>query len=111
MLEVVHYESDADRYIVASAWGEGADWYRNISKTREIWLKVGGLSTAAIAAPLPAERSEDFLLEYAAKHPTALRTLSRFMGFETPRTEGDVREIARQLPMVGITPVDESKRK
>ena len=109
VLEVVHHEGESDTYIIASAWGESADWYQNISTKPEIWLKVGSLSTAAIATPLPTESGERFLLKYAAKHPTALRTLSRFMGFEAPQTEQDVREIARQLPMVGITPAAEAE--
>ena len=110
VLEVVHHQTKSDTYIVASAWGEKADWYQNVLKTPEIWLKVGRLSSAAIALPLAGEQSERFLLEYAAKHPTALRTLSRFMGFETPSTDSDVREIARQLPMVGITPTSGDAR-
>jgi len=104
VLEVVRYWAASNTYVVASAWSEKADWYQNIRQAPKVWIKVGRLSSVAIAAPLPTEDAERALLEYAADHPTALRYLSSFMGFETPQNEDDVRQIGRQLPMVGLTP-------
>lgn len=108
LLEVVRYWAGANTYVVASAWGQRADWYQNIQLTPEVWIKVGRLSRAAIAKPLSAKEGERALLEYAAEHPLVLRYLSRFMGFEAPRAEDDVRQIGRQLPMVGLEPVESS---
>ncbi len=104
VLEVVRYWEDSNTYIVAAAWGEKADWYQNVKRTPEVWIKVGRLSSAAIATSLSEEDAERALLEYAADHPTALRYLSSFMGFRTPENEDDVRQIGRQLPMVGLKP-------
>ncbi len=104
VLEVVRYWEPSNTYVVASAWGEKADWYQNVKRTPEVWIKVGRLSSAAIATSLSEEDAERALLEYAADHPTALRYLSSFMGFETPENEDDVRQIGRQLPMVGLKP-------
>ena len=104
VLEVVRYWEPSNTYVVASAWGEKADWYQNVRAAPEVWIKVGRLSSTAIAAPLSTEDAERALLEYAADHPTALRYLSSFMGFKTPENEDDVRQIGRQLPMVGLKP-------
>jgi deazaflavin-dependent oxidoreductase (nitroreductase family) len=104
VLEVVHYWEDSNTYIVAAAWGEKADWYQNVRAAPEVWIKVGRVSSAAIAKSLSVEESERALLEYAADHPTVMRYLSSFMGFESPRNEEDVRQIGRQLPMVGLQP-------
>ena len=104
VLEVVRYWEDSNTYIVAAAWGEKADWYQNVKRTPEVWIKVGRLSSAAIATSLSEEDAERALLEYAADHPTALRYLSSFMGFAAPENEDDVRQIGRQLPMVGLKP-------
>ncbi len=104
VLEVVRYWEDSNTYVVAAAWGEKADWYQNVKRTPEVWIKVGRLSSAAIATSLSEEDAERALLEYAADHPTALRYLSSFMGFESPRNEEDVRQIGRQLSMVSLQP-------
>ncbi len=104
VLEVVRYWAASNTYVVASAWGEKADWHKNVKAAPEVWIKVGRLSTAAIATPLSTEDAECALLEYAADHPTALRYLSSFMGFESPKKDDDVRKIGSQLPMVGLTP-------
>ena len=104
VLEVVRYWEDTNTYVVAAAWGEKADWYQNVRRAPEVWIKVGRLSSAAMTTSLSEEDAERALLEYAAEHPTALRYLSSFMGFETPENEDDVRQIGRQLPMVGLKP-------
>jgi deazaflavin-dependent oxidoreductase (nitroreductase family) len=106
VLEVVRYWADTNTFVVASAWGEQADWYQNIQLTPEVWIKVGRLSCAAIAKPLSKEEAERALLEYAAEHPFAMKYLSRFIGFEAPRTEDGVRQFGRQLPMVSLEPVE-----
>jgi len=104
VLEVVRYWEPSNTYVVASAWGEKADWYQNVRAAPEVWIKVGRLSSPAIARALSVEESERALLEYSADHPTALRYLSSFMGFEDPENEDDVRQIGRQLLMVGLQP-------
>ncbi len=104
VLEVVRYREPSNTYVVASAWGEKADWYQNVQHAPEVRIKVGRLSSAAIATRLSEEDAERALLEYASDHPAALRFLSSFMGFETPRNAEDVRQIGRQLPMVGLQP-------
>ncbi len=104
VLEVVRYWAASNTYVVASAWGERADWYQNLRQVPEVWIRVGRLSSAALATPLSTEESERALLEYAADHPIALRCLSSFMGFESPQNDDDVRKIGRQLPMVGLKP-------
>ncbi len=104
VLEVVRHWEVANTFVVAAAWGEKADWYQNLRQTPEVWIKVGRLSSAAIATPLSTEDAESALLEYSADHPTALRYLSSFMGFESPKNDDDVRNIGSQLPMVGLKP-------
>jgi len=104
VLEMVRYWAASNTYVVASAWGERADWYQNIQQAPEVWIKVGRLSSAAIAAPLSTEDAERALLEYSTDHPTALRFLSSFMGFDSPQNDDEVRKIGSQLPMVGLTP-------
>jgi deazaflavin-dependent oxidoreductase (nitroreductase family) len=104
VLEVVRYWAASNTYVVASGWGEKADWYQNVQNAPEVWIKVGRLSSAALATPLSTEEGERALLEYAADHPTALRYLSSFMGFKPPHSEEEVRQIGRQLPMVGLKP-------
>ncbi len=41
VLEVVRYDRDADTYVVASGWGERSDWFRNVTKTPDIYVSSG----------------------------------------------------------------------
>ncbi|MCH7811604.1 MAG: nitroreductase family deazaflavin-dependent oxidoreductase, partial [Chloroflexi bacterium] len=41
LLEVVHHDRETDRYFVASAWGEKAQWVRNIRANSAVGLVVG----------------------------------------------------------------------
>jgi deazaflavin-dependent oxidoreductase (nitroreductase family) len=57
-LEVVRHDRATDTYIIASGWGEKADWYRNIRHTPAVTIASGGRRWAAWAEPLSKDTAE-----------------------------------------------------
>jgi deazaflavin-dependent oxidoreductase (nitroreductase family) len=105
VIEVVSKDPERGVYYVASGWGEGSDWLRNLQKTPECQVQVGRKSFAARAERLAGAEAERWLLDYAHKHPSAMRQLAKFMGFEVDGNDEDYRKVARQLPLVSFTPL------
>ena len=42
VLEVVHYDKDANTHYVASGFGEGADWYKNLLHNPDVTIQAAG---------------------------------------------------------------------
>jgi deazaflavin-dependent oxidoreductase (nitroreductase family) len=51
VVEVVRHDEATGSYVIASGWGEGSDWFRNIQKNPEVVLHTGRRR-----APARAER-------------------------------------------------------
>lgn len=104
-LEVVHREPAAGVYVIASGWGERAQWFRNVMATPRVEVMVGVRRFAADARRLPVDEAHAILTDYTRRHPKAFRTLSKFMVGEPlePNADG-ARALAEVVPLVSVTP-------
>ena len=110
VLEVMRYDKDVDVYIVASGWGEKSDWFQNIFKTPQIVVVVGRRRFGAVTRRLPLDEAEDEVLDYARRHPTAIRQLGRLIGYQLEHTQEGYRALAGVMPIVAIRPIKEVKK-
>ena len=111
VVEVVYHDRDTDRYIIASGWCEKSDWLLNISKTPQVFIKVGRRNFSAIAQRLSIEAAQEALYKYAQKYPGAFGELSKFMlGKRLPATQQSCQEVVTAIPFVELIPVGESAR-
>jgi len=104
VVEVVQHNKETGAYMVASGFGEKADWYQNLMAHPEITIQVGRKRTTARAERLPLPQATEVLLDYNRRHPTALRTLSGILGYRTDGSEADARFLAGILPIVALIP-------
>jgi len=105
VLEVTGRDPRTGAYHLASGFGPGSQWYRNILRTPQVTIQVGGHRTAAVARPMGPEESGRVMAEYALRHPRTARKLMAFCGLETDGTEQDYYLIGRDhIPFVEITP-------
>lgn len=104
VLEVVRHDEESDTYFVASGWGEKSDWFRNIMQTPKVEIEVGRRHLNAVAERLEPEEAERELVDYERRHPKALRTLAKYMGFDFSGTREDIYAMVQQLPMVAFRP-------
>jgi deazaflavin-dependent oxidoreductase (nitroreductase family) len=125
VLEVALYDPDIQESVALSAWGENADWYRNIEATPAYEVRTGGQRCIAEQRFLTLEQNHTVILEYARRHPLALRFFVKAFGFgyplegledepesmlnpcdwwlfdpETKRT-GTVRAADKRIPLIG----------
>jgi deazaflavin-dependent oxidoreductase (nitroreductase family) len=97
VLEVVDHTHDA--WFVAAAYGNNADWFRNVKATPTVTVNYKGKSHPAIATVLPQEDAVAVLRRYAMAHPRSAQTLGRLMN--VPMV-GDMMEAAATIPIVKL---------
>jgi len=105
VLEVVRYDKATTTFIVAAGFGTESDWYRNVSANPQVTVQCGRKQWKMHARFLPPEESGEEMLNYARRHPMALRELTRFMGYELDGTQEDIRAMGQSLSMVAFQPV------
>ncbi|MBN2550778.1 MAG: nitroreductase family deazaflavin-dependent oxidoreductase [Anaerolineales bacterium] len=106
VLEVVHHNEETGSYVVASGFGEKADWYQNVMAQPEVALQVGRTRMMARAERLPLPQATEIMLAYNRQHPAALRTLAGILGYQTDGSETDISCLAREIPIVLLTPIE-----
>jgi deazaflavin-dependent oxidoreductase (nitroreductase family) len=84
VLEVALYDPDIQGSVALSAWGEKADWYRNIEAIPAYEVRTGGQRYVAEQRFLTPEENHTVILEYARRHPLALRFFFKAFGFGYP---------------------------
>ncbi|MFI6595985.1 nitroreductase family deazaflavin-dependent oxidoreductase [Nonomuraea sp. NPDC050536] len=102
VIEVV--EHGPDGYVAPSGFGPGSDWYKNIKKTPDVVIQVGGRVMGATALPLSPDEGADLMARYAPRHPVLARQLCKIMGFAVDGSTADYREVGRHIPFVRFTP-------
>ena len=71
VLEVLGHPAP-DRYVVASGFGEHAQWFRNLMANPRVRVSVAGHGPrAATARRLPAAEADAVLADYVSRHPRA----------------------------------------
>jgi deazaflavin-dependent oxidoreductase (nitroreductase family) len=104
VLEVVKYEPSTETYYIAAAWGEKSDWVKNIRANPQVQVQVGQRKMEMVAEQLNPEQGEAVILDYAQRHPTAMKSLARYMGYQLDGSEADFRELGRLLLMFSLKP-------
>lgn len=105
VIEVVESATAADgrrSWTVASGFGPGSDWYRNLLRTPHATVQVGRGFHAVTAHVLPAEEGGELMARYAPRHPRTARRLSAFMGFTVDGGAEDYRRVGESIPFVRL---------
>lgn len=106
VLEVARYEPATGVFTVASAWGERAQWLRNVTAHAEVAITVGTRRRRAVAHRLDRRAAEAALRDYAARHPRAMRRLARMMLGVPMAEHGEAfATLAEAVPVVELRPI------
>lgn len=103
VVEVVNKNNETGTFVVASGFGEQADWYKNLMVHPQVTIQVGQKRLNACAERLPAPQAAEALLDYHQRHPTALRTLAKVLGYQTDGSQEDIQFLAKVIPMILLT--------
>jgi deazaflavin-dependent oxidoreductase (nitroreductase family) len=107
VLEVILYDPATRMSVVLSAWGEKADWYRNIEATPALEVRTGGERYVPEQRFLALEENHAVLADYGRRHPLAFRIFVRVFGYPLSETEDMRREFTSSLRLVAFRPRDE----
>lgn len=100
VLEVIAHESP-DSYIIASGFGESAQWFRNVLAEPRVRISTGRRkSVPAQARRMTGPEADAVLSIYIARHPRAWEALK---GIIAGSLEGRVDPPGTELPMVELT--------
>lgn len=103
VVEVARRDPQAGTYVVASAYGPQADWYRNLRHNPEVTIQVGRRRLQVRAHFLSPEESGQEMVDYARRHPTAARNLMGLIGYDVEETPAGYRELGREhIPFVAF---------
>lgn len=99
VLEVVGHPTP-DSYLVASGFGEKAQWFRNVKANPHVRVYVGGHSpSSAIARILTQHESDRALGDYVSRHPQAW---NRFKPVLERTLGSSIAETNTALPIVEL---------
>lgn len=100
VLEVVKIDHKMDNYYVVSGFGEKAQWYQNVMHTVDVSIQVGKHIFPARAERLSTENGKVILQEYAQKHPTAMRELSKILNLPYDGSPESINELSKLMPVI-----------
>ena len=104
VLEVIRHDKAEIVYYVASGFGEKSDWFRNLQKNPKVTIQVGKHRMDVQAERLPQEEAEREFLDYASRHPTAIKNLAGMLGYQLDGSESSLRALAEVMPVVAFRP-------
>jgi deazaflavin-dependent oxidoreductase (nitroreductase family) len=103
VLEVVNQDAANKIFYVAAAWGEKADWYRNILKTPQVAVQVKNQRFSAFAEEISSEEALEQLWAYAQKYPAAFTQLIKtILGEALPPDYESCQKMAEAIPLVAL---------
>ena len=99
-LEVVTH--DGDRFVIASGWGPGADWYRNLQAAPAKAFWVGSRRYEVRQTLLTPEEGTVELGKYRENHPRAAQALWKAMGVDDDGSPEGLLRAAEAIPTVSL---------
>jgi deazaflavin-dependent oxidoreductase (nitroreductase family) len=104
VLEVVGREPSTGDLIIASAWGSGAQWFRNLQQEPRAHVRVGRRRFTADVSVLSEEAAATALREYARVHPWAYRWFigPLLLGRRPTGRPEEFADLTRDVPLLVV---------
>ena len=101
---MILYNPATGESIVLSAWGEKADWYRNMEATPALEARSASECCVSEERLLVPEENHAVLAGYRRRHPLAFRVFVKAFGFGYPLkgSEDERPKYAESLRVVAI---------
>ena len=105
VLEVVGYDSNMRESKVVSAYGERADWYRNIQAHPPIAVQAGRDKYTPQFRLLDPDERLVALTAYQRRYQRAFGVVMRFLGHDYDGSAAGLRALADTVVMVAFSPI------
>ena len=103
-VEVIGRDRQTGAVTVASGYGRGADWYRNLRARPAGAMVLGARRREVDARQLSLDEGADIMVEYARRHPRAAPRVARMLGYVVDGTDADYAALGRALRFVRLVP-------
>lgn len=107
-LKVLTYDAQTREAIIFSAWGERADWIRNIRTTPALEVRIGRERFVPVQRFLSEDEAFKVVVAYRRRHPLRLRLLSLPLGWGDLDSDAAVRGFVRTRPFLSLRPAEGS---
>lgn len=104
VVDRLHVDPGTGEVFVLSAWGETADWYRNVQTATASRVWVGRRSFVPRQRVLGPDEALAIQQKANRERPLAMRFGFLVMGCPFPKTDEELRKISPFLPVVGFRP-------
>jgi deazaflavin-dependent oxidoreductase (nitroreductase family) len=104
VLEVIRYDKEKDIFYIASGYGTKSDWFKNIKKTPDVKIQVGMRKANTHVEFLSEDRTEEEILDYAHRHPTAIKQLAKLIGYTLTGEQGELKSLSKKWPVLAFYP-------
>lgn len=107
VLEVVGYDRSIPEVVVIAAWGERAQWVRNLEASPAISVQIGRTRWPAPEHHiLDAERTAEVIATYRREHPFTARLIGKLLGWPLDMTDPAYEPFVRTLCAVAFRPAE-----
>jgi deazaflavin-dependent oxidoreductase (nitroreductase family) len=107
VLKVLHYDSLTRETIVASAWGEQTDWYRNIQARGALSVRTGSEWYVPRQRILPPDEAAAVFEEWTRRQRWFARLMLAQVGEPLDQTETGRAALVARFPFVAFSPTSD----
>ena len=104
MLDVMDYDAASDTYYIEAAYGDRADWYKNMQANPVFEARVGRRKFSATATPLSNDGAGELMVKFFRKKPAYTRSVMAMVGM-TFKDEDELREMGKHLTLLAVKPL------
>jgi deazaflavin-dependent oxidoreductase (nitroreductase family) len=102
VVDRLHTDDETGEVFVTSAWGEKSDWYRNIKVAPSPGFWIGSKRFEPVQRFVAFDEACDIHRKAKEERPVAMRFGLALMNYPFPKTDEDLRELSRLMPVVGF---------
>lgn len=102
VVDRLHTDRETGEVFVTSAWGEKSDWYRNIKAGPSPGVWIGRQRFEPVQRFVVLDEAYEIHRKAKEERPFAIRFGLALMNYPFPKTEEDLRELSRFMPVVGF---------
>lgn len=106
---VLRYDPGTHEAVIFSAWGQDADWIRNIRARPALRVQIGRESFTPRQRFLSADESLAVVAGFLRQHPWRARLATRVMGWDDLRSDTSARDFVSTRPFIAFRPADTSQ--
>lgn len=106
---VLWYDPKTRKAVICSAWGQDADWIRNIRVRPALRVQIGRQSFTPEQRFLSLEESLAVVAGFRRRHPGRSRLITSILGWGDLRSDTAARDFVSTRPFVSLCPADPSR--